>query len=305
MFDLNNGFAFGDPASSQWRYYITTNGGATYTLGTNAPDAGSTTEAGWNNCYWAVDTGHIGWGSNNSRIYHGGWKGPITYTTVSARYQFGFAFEYNCIGYALCLTSTPSQLALEKTTNCGVSWEIISYTPPSISYGIKNAPAVGIFEYWITGTTGIYYSSDGGANWSTQFPITSAGYCISMVNVQCGWAGGASGQIWKYSSPHPVGISNNRNEILTEYSLSQNYPNPFNPSTTINFALPNASYVKLSVYDILGNEISVLVNEKMNAGNYQAEFDGSKLSSGVYFYKLSAIGGAGSITESKKMLLIK
>jgi hypothetical protein len=83
--------------------------------------------------------------------------------------------------------------------------------------------------------------------------------------------------------------------------LSQNYPNPFNPSTIINYQLPNTSDVKLIVYDLLGQEVRTLVNEKQNAGSYQVQFDGSNLASGVYFYKLSAT----EFTETKKMILIK
>ena len=302
MFDVNNGFAIGDPAGSVWRYYITSDGGATYTLGTNAPMAGTSTEAGWNNSYWALDTGHIGWGSNNSRIYHGGWKGPITYTTITAAYQYGFALEdlNTQHGVALCLSSIPAQSPNQNTTNLGISWTASSYTPQSISYGIKCAPTIGAYEYWITGTNAFYYSSNSGATWATQYTVTSAGYCISMYNVQLGWAGGATGQIWRYIA-YPWGIPNDQKQLPESFILSQNYPNPFNPTTTINFALPNANYVKLEVYDILGNEISVLVNDKMNAGNYQVEFDGSKLPSGVYFYKLVA----GSFSEAKKMVITK
>lgn len=98
-----------------------------------------------------------------------------------------------------------------------------------------------------------------------------------------------------------VGITNTNGEVPSSYSLQQNYPNPFNPVTNIKFAIPNSSEVKLAVYDVLGNEISVLVNEFKQAGNYVADFDASKLSSGVYFYTLST----GEYKETKKMMLVK
>jgi hypothetical protein len=86
-----------------------------------------------------------------------------------------------------------------------------------------------------------------------------------------------------------------------DYALSQNYPNPFNPSTNIKFELPKSSDVKLSVYDVLGREVSVLVNERRNAGVHEVKFDAAGLSSGVYFYRMQA----GSFVVTKKLLLIR
>jgi len=76
--------------------------------------------------------------------------------------------------------------------------------------------------------------------------------------------------------------------LPVRYALEQNYPNPFNPSTTIRYELPKTSHVSLSVYDVLGREVSVLVNERRDAGVYEIKFDGSGLSSGVYFYRIQA-----------------
>lgn len=88
---------------------------------------------------------------------------------------------------------------------------------------------------------------------------------------------------------------------LKYFSLKQNYPNPFNPVTFIDFYLPKRTWVQLKIYDLLGNEITELVNEEKEAGNHQIVFDGSKLSSGIYFYNLFANG----YQETKKMALIK
>ena len=86
-----------------------------------------------------------------------------------------------------------------------------------------------------------------------------------------------------------------------EFALMQNYPNPFNPSTTINYQLPMNSHISLKVYDMLGNEVATLVNQTKEAGSYTAEFDGSKLSSGVYFYTINA----GNFSTTKKLTLMK
>jgi len=91
------------------------------------------------------------------------------------------------------------------------------------------------------------------------------------------------------------------NNIPTEFSLLQNYPNPFNPRTTIRYLIPHKSFVNITVYDMLGREVSKLVNEEKLSGSYEVQFDGSKLSSGVYFYRLHA----GSYFKTKKLMLIK
>ena len=85
------------------------------------------------------------------------------------------------------------------------------------------------------------------------------------------------------------------------FSLEQNYPNPFNPSTNIKYNVPENGFVKLAVYNLVGEEVNVLVNGQVNAGFYELEFDASKLPSGVYFYRLQA----GSFVETKKMILLK
>ena len=89
--------------------------------------------------------------------------------------------------------------------------------------------------------------------------------------------------------------------IPTEYILTQNYPNPFNPATKINFSLPKGSDVKLTVYNILGQQVEVLVNGFRNAGTYELTWDASNLPSGVYIYRLET----GSNVISKKMMLLK
>jgi len=91
------------------------------------------------------------------------------------------------------------------------------------------------------------------------------------------------------------------NSMPTEFSLSQNYPNPFNPATRINYSLPYKSLVQIKLYDVLGNEVATIVNEEKPAGIYEVEFDGGRLSSGVYFYQLSA----ANFIETKKMILLR
>jgi xylan 1,4-beta-xylosidase len=97
------------------------------------------------------------------------------------------------------------------------------------------------------------------------------------------------------------GIIEKSGDLPVAYSLSRNYPNPFNPVTAIDFALPVESYVQLKVYDIMGREVKSLVEKQMPAGRYTAQFDARELSSGIYFYRITA----GDFTRSYKMVLLK
>jgi hypothetical protein len=107
--------------------------------------------------------------------------------------------------------------------------------------------------------------------------------------------------------PHPtmncnlVGIQQTGNEIPSSYFLSQNYPNPFNPMTTIEFSLPKGEFVEITIFDVTGREVATIVQDPFQAGTYKVTFDATSLSSGVYFYKLTA----GNFTDTKKMLLVK
>jgi hypothetical protein len=92
------------------------------------------------------------------------------------------------------------------------------------------------------------------------------------------------------------------------YGLEQNFPNPFNPFTLIKYSVPENGFVKLSVYNLVGEEVNVLVSGQVDAGFYETEFDATALPSGIYFYRLQvypANGGAGSFVETKKMVLMK
>lgn len=92
-----------------------------------------------------------------------------------------------------------------------------------------------------------------------------------------------------------------QNSLPKDFSLTQNFPNPFNPFTTISYALPVNSKVLLTVFDAIGNELSVLVNEEKSAGQHSVEFNASNLASGLYFYRIQA----GNFNQTRKMILLK
>ena len=101
---------------------------------------------------------------------------------------------------------------------------------------------------------------------------------------------------------NPIGITQLSNEIPSEFRLFQNYPNPFNPSSTIKYQVAKSGLIKLTVYDALGREVKSLVNKLQGEGTYSVEFEGTELTSGIYFYTLEA---DGMRVDSKKMVLVK
>lgn len=292
MFDANNGFAQSDPVGGSWKYYITTNGGANWSAGpVTIPAVGS--EAGWNNSYDALDTGRIWWGTNSTKIWRGSFRGPWTSAaTTGSLNSFGVAFNDANTGVASFQT-----LANKNSTDGGLTWTTGSYTPPGTPFALKSIKGTGYM--FIGYTTGIARSTNSGAAFTQQLVLTNACYALTFVHQQLGWAGTATGKIYKYTDP--TGIDPNNNTVPETYSLQQNYPNPFNPSTTIKYALPNASFVTLNIYDAVGNLVKSVVSGNQTAGNYVENVDMSSFASGIYFYSLNA----GSFTETKKMTLVK
>lgn len=147
----------------------------------------------------------------------------------------------------------------------------------------------------------ILYSTNAGQTWNEEEwnvdPMTFTGVVIAEPNV---FAVGYGGTIIKSSIP--VGITPIGNIVPEKYVLSQNYPNPFNPTTNIEFTIPKNGNVNLAVFDISGKVVTTLVNNlRLNAGKYKVDFNASNLSSGTYFYKLTA----ENFVATKKMILIK
>jgi photosystem II stability/assembly factor-like uncharacterized protein len=125
-------------------------------------------------------------------------------------------------------------------------------------------------------------------------------YDVEFLSEEIGYAFGNGGTILKYN-PAVIGINGNQNTVSDQYALHQNYPNPFNPMTKLKFQMSNKGFVKLTIFDMLGKEIVTLVNEDLNEGTYNFEWNASNYPSGIYFYKLEA----GEFSQSRKMVLIK
>ncbi len=140
-----------------------------------------------------------------------------------------------------------------------------------------------------------YWMNDFDVSYSTSSPAYTGAY-----------NGFPAGNLNAYPDQKAVwetttGVEESSIIVPVEYSLNQNFPNPFNPSTVIRFSIPETSNVTLKIYDVLGNEVSTLVNDNFNAGQYDISFNASRLASGVYFYTINA----GSFTQTRKMMLLK
>ncbi len=196
------------------------------------------------------------------------------------------------------------------TTNSGTNWTYELYLSQGFTF--TSLKFVNSLTGFCSGGNGmIYRTNDKGVSWdSTVTGTNEILYSLFMVNPDTGWAVGNFGTILKTTngggSGYPIGIEPLSNIIPSDFILHQNYPNPFNPETTIKFSLPEqderkGKNVNLSIYDITGKLVSVLINEALKTGEYEIGFNAADLPSGIYLYRLEY----GSFTDSRKMVLLK
>jgi photosystem II stability/assembly factor-like uncharacterized protein len=161
--------------------------------------------------------------------------------------------------------------------------------------------ALNNLQVWTVGTSGVVlHTTDGGENWVREAEGLSNEmlYGLCVVSPQEVYVTGNNRTLLKYGLLTDV---EEQPTQPTEFKLEQNYPNPFNPSTSIQYTIGSRQYVQLKVYDILGNEIATLVNEEKSSGMYNVQFTMNNLSSGIYFYQLTA----GEFVQTKKMIYLK
>lgn len=200
---------------------------------------------------------------------------------------------------------------VKRTTNGGTAWNTVTTPATNNLLGIHFTSNTVAYIVGFSGT--ILKSTNSGVNWFTQIsPVTSNLKAIHVFpQDDIGILVGAGGHILRTTNGGnvPTGIQVSGNEIPDEFSLGQNYPNPFNPNTKVSFSIPlsrgvsdgRGVFTSLKVFDILGNEVALLVNENLTAGNYSVDFEASSLPTGTYFYRLQA----GNFTDTKKLVLIK
>lgn len=235
---------------------------------------------------------------NNGGVYRSTDNGTSwTQTSLNNRIISSLAVNGN---YVFAGTNGPPVgYGIYVSTNNGVDWTQSSVNNDAIWALAVNGNNVYAGSY--APGNKIYVSNDNGTSWTVKnegLPSTAiTGLCISNNYIYATtWYSAYRRQLGEITEVHRL-----LNEIPGKFSVSQNCPNPFNPSTLIEYTLSVPNYVNLTVCDLLGCEITTLVKEKQNAGRYHVVFDGSNLSSGIYFYKFVA----GEYTETKKLILMK
>jgi photosystem II stability/assembly factor-like uncharacterized protein len=185
------------------------------------------------------------------------------------------------------------------TTNAGISWNSQSSGTSNTLRAVSMINSNVGFAVGDNGT--ILRTTDGGANWESQPSGTSNSLrAIFMITANNGFIVGDNGTILHTTNGGVTSVEYS-NKVPTQFALLQNHPNPFNPSTVINYEISKSSFVKIKVYDVLGREIAIMVNEEEPAGKYSITFNGSNLSSGIYFYSITA----GRFHQTKKMVLLR
>ncbi len=196
-----------------------------------------------------------------------------------------------------------------KTNNGGTSWE---YTMVDNTTTLNDIIFINNTTGYVCGINGkVHATFNGGANWQSQSPGTNS----SLTRVaflggsnETGYITGGNGSIYKTTNGGISGIQTIGNEVPNGFSLKQNYPNPFNPTTNIRIQMPKEGFAKLTVFDVTGKEVAVLVNEDLKAGEYNVDFNASNLTSGIYFYQLFVgdnTNKGNRFTDVKKMILVK
>jgi len=203
-------------------------------------------------------------------------------------------------------TCTPG---MYRTTNGGNNFEYFAIDNWDWGMDIEFLPGDPGKVWAITNTKG-FFSSDTGRTWTEQFYRPDLKfYDLVFTDRNNGWLlawpDDPYGQFKLFHTTNGGfgGIVNVDDYYSQpeEYILFQNYPNPFNPNTVIQYQIPEISFVTITVYDLLGREVAILINEEKPAGNYKINFSAYDLTSGVYYYKIKA----GNFTQTKKMILLK
>jgi photosystem II stability/assembly factor-like uncharacterized protein len=250
--------------------------------------------------------------TNINKIYIGTSNGRILVTTdnganwsVITGYPYVSDFIVDNTNDNICyatLGGTGTTHVL-KTTNSGLNWTSITGNLPNIAANSIVMRTLSPRMLFVGTDFGVFQSTNDGANWisfSSGLPMVEVydmkyKQTIGMILVATHGRG-----CWTFDLNSTLGIDP-FGEIPAQYKLSQNYPNPFNPVTNIAFDIPKYNSVKLEIYDMSGKKIEELVNQNLNAGHYQVQWDASKYSSGAYVSKLTT----PDYSATSKMMMIK
>ena len=224
-----------------------------------------------------------------------GWTPRYTDTThILTKFDFLDAGT----GFLLGTLPDGSAPVFMKTTNSGSSWSSEALPNPLAKTDIDFTDEL---NGWVIGRSGnILHTTDGGTTWTPEVSHTlSELNAIRFTSPTNGWVVGASGIVLHYQPDAVTGVGDPPLPQTT--ALLQNYPNPFNPAATIRYTIAARGRVVLTVSDLLGREVAVLVDEMEGPGEYEARFDGAGSPSGVYLVRLHS----GSFNDSRKLVLLR
>jgi photosystem II stability/assembly factor-like uncharacterized protein len=232
----------------------------------------------------------------------GNWSVVDTpYVAPEPIYQVHIYDSLNVLGVGGDFEPWGFGVGMYRTSSGGETWEFeyigITGVAKDIDFRTKN-------EAWapLGGEQKLMYSLDSGLTWTpVSTPDSAIIFKMIFPDSLHGFGVGMDGAIIKYK-PEAVNNVYSQEELIPDgFVLQQNYPNPFNPNTKISYLIPEDCFVKLTVYNLLGEEVSLLVNEQQKSCSYEINFDAEQLSGGVYFYTLSA----SDFISSKKMVLLR
>ncbi len=193
-----------------------------------------------------------------------------------------------------------------KSTNSGDTWMDISDNLPDIPAPSVIVDPNDVNHVYVGTDIGVFISTSGGGNWqdlNDGLPdaVQAMDLNYTTVNKVIRVMTHGNGAYERKFLSQIVTDINNEPTTLSGFKLEQNYPNPFNPTTNFEFGILVRGFVSLKIYDVLGKEITTLINEELPSGIHKVEFNGSQLTSGTYFYRLKV----GNFSESRKMVLLK
>ena len=184
---------------------------------------------------------------------------------------------------------------INRSTNNGLNWEQVLFNKNVVSVFSQNDGIV------LAASDSMYLSYNYGDNWTSIYqPIGNANYVTDIKRQNYEYFFGTN-RMGLYKVDIITSVKDENNGVFSSYQLFQNYPNPFNPFTIIKFSMPFSDFVQIKVYDIVGKQLQMLVNDYKQAGTYEVEFNSTDLPSGVYFYRMTA----SDFSETKKMLLLR
>jgi hypothetical protein len=184
------------------------------------------------------------------------------------------------------------------SSNSGASWTYNS----SFTLWTKAFAINGNTIFAGTGASGFYVSNDNGLNWTPKNEGLSYNNITNICTIgNYIFISTLDENVYRRQLSELTGIQPISQQVPSHFSLSQNYPNPFNPTTKFKIEIAKSSYTKLTVFDVLGREVATLVNQQLQPGTYEVNWDASNYPSGVYYYKISAEG----YSDTKKMILLK